>query len=133
MVQEGTTPQTEDEKKAAQAQSKIEAKATTYAQKAADKAAKDAEKVAKNESKASGSRYFKSDKSGLSFLDNGVEVARFVPYFELFQGDRVRVGYLELKSGKLADRVAEDAYTQEITAKEFKEATTGKNAQQAGY
>ena len=89
--------------------------------------------VQESTSRASGSRYFRSLKAGLKFLDGKGENVRFVPYFEKYQGDRIRVGYLELKSGKAADRVAADSFVEEITAKAFKEATTGKDSQQAGY
>ena len=105
----------------------------TEDQKTADKVVVDSDKVKFAEPKASGTRYFKSSKAGLSFSENGVDATRFVPHFEKYQGDRIRVGYLELKAGKLATRVADDLYTEEISAKAFKEATTGKDSQQAGY
>lgn len=88
----------------------------------------------------SSKKYFRSTIAGLGFQvaesdpANPVapEVVRFVPYYERFQGDRVKVGYLATSDDRVLDRLAEDPNVEEISAKDFKEAT-GDKSEPAGY
>lgn len=85
-------------------------------------------------------KYFKSNISGLAFQvadsdpENPVapEVVRFVPYYERYQGDRVKVGYLATDDKRVLDRLAADPNVEEISAKDYKEAT-GDKSEPAGY
>lgn len=75
-------------------------------------------------------RYFKSHLAGLAFRDGEDEVARFVPHYETYQGDRIKVGYLAVTDAKVAKRVDEDPNTEEISKKDYEKAV---KQQQAGY
>lgn len=87
----------------------------------------------KQEKKA-GMKYYRSTIAGLGFQvsesdpENPVapEVVRFTPYFERFQGDRVRVGYLQTADAKLQKRLADDPNVEEISASDHKKATGDK-------
>lgn len=56
------------------------------------------------------------------------ESARFTQYYDIFKGDVVRVGYLATESEAVAKRCADDVTCEEITEKEYKEATEGDKA-----
>lgn len=115
-----------------------EAKAAEAKKAADEKAAEDAKKA--EAEKAPAKKYFKSNISGLAFQvsesdpENPVapEVVRFVPYFERYQGDRVKVGYLATNDPRVLDRVVADPNTEEITSSDFKSAT-GKDSERASY
>lgn len=108
-------------------------------QAAAEKAAAD-KKAADEAKKKPTSRYFKSLIAGLSFQVSESDPAnpvapenvRFVPYREKYQGDPRNVGYLECSDPALLERLDADHNVEEISAKEFKEAT-GKDAVRASY
>lgn len=85
-------------------------------------------------------KYYRSSIAGLGFQvseqdpNNPVapELVRFVPYYEKYQGDRVKVGYLATDDKRVFDRLEADANVEEISAKEYKEAT-GDKSEPAGY
>lgn len=47
------------------------------------------------------------------------EQARFMPYYDTWKGDTVRVGYLRTESAAIAKRCQEDRYCEEIDEKEY--------------
>ncbi len=51
------------------------------------------------------------------------ESVSFVPYFERWDGDRIKVGYLETDNSVAIEKLTEDINVDEISEKEFKEAT----------
>lgn len=56
----------------------------------------------------------------------GVEhKARFVPFYDTWKGDVVRVGYLETDRKDVADRCREDVTCEEIDEKEYNQAVVG--------
>lgn len=80
--------------------------------------------------------YFKNTQaSGLKILirggtdelgQEGVEATeRFTPYYDTWKGDPIKVGYLSTTNKKVADRCREDNSCEEISQKEYKEATEG--------
>lgn len=109
-------------------------------QKAAEQKAAADKKAADEAKKKPASRYFKSLIAGLSFQISESDPAnpvapenvRFVPYREKYQGDPRNVGYLECSDPALLERLEADGNVEEISAKEFKEAT-GKDAVRASY
>lgn len=114
----------------------VEAKAAAAKQAEEAKAKADAEAKAKAEAekKSSGkSKYFRSKVAGLAFWKDGVEVTRFVPFYEREDGDRVKVGYLEVVDADVAELVEADVNTESITKKEFEQATQSKKSEQASY
>ena len=56
------------------------------------------------------------------------ETARFTPYYDMWKGDVVRVGYLKTFSKNVAERCFEDSSCEEITEKEYTEAVEGAKA-----
>jgi len=105
---------------------------------------KDTTEEVKKDEKKTEKFYFTSRISGLAFQikeadyeagEVAPEVVRFIPYYEKYQGDRIKVGYLCLENPtkKLLKRVREDANTEELDEAEFKKATESKNSQVAGY
>lgn len=131
-MSQNETPEQKEAREAAEAKKAEE-------QAAADKAAAD-KKAADEAKKKPTSRYFKSLIAGLSFQVSESDPAnpvapenvRFVPYREKYQGDPRNVGYLECSDPALLVRLEADANVEEISAKEFKEAT-GKDAVRASY
>ena len=86
--------------------------------------------------KKSESYYFRNTRySGLKVLIRGGEdllgaegvkhTARFVPYYDTFKGDVVRVGYLATDRKDVAERCREDSGCEEISEKEYKLALEG--------
>lgn len=78
-------------------------------------------------------RFFKNKQhaAGTIILDpEAFTGVRFVPYYETWQGDRVKVGYLKIEDPKVAEVVAGKRYVEEIKESEYNEAT-GQNAQRA--
>lgn len=80
--------------------------------------------------------YFKNRHySGLSILIRGGEdvngqlgvehTARFVPYYDMWKGDVVRVGYLVTEREDVAKRCREDFTCEEIDEKEYNLAVEG--------
>lgn len=125
-----TQEQLDAENKAKEA----EVEAARQAEDAKKKAAAEAKAKAENEKKTSGkTTCFRSQVAGLAFWKDGAEVARFVPYYEKYQGDRVKVGYLEVSDPEIAELVEADANAEKISKKDFDKATTGKDAELAGY
>jgi len=90
----------------------------------------------KKEEKKATNYYFRNARySGLKVLIRGGEdllgaegvkhTARFVPYYDTFKGDVVRVGYLETDRKDVAERCREDSGCEELTEKEYKLALEG--------
>jgi hypothetical protein len=81
-----------------------------------------------------GVKYYKTTKYGLTVFKDGDENSsiRFQPFFEKFQGDDIRVGYLSVSDKGYIKVLDEDLSVEEITKKEFDEAT-GDKARPASY
>lgn len=86
-------------------------------------------------------KFYKSQLAGLSVVvgdpdtskgEVAPQTVRFEPYREYFRGDPVKVGYLQTDSDLVQKKLKEDANVQEITQKEYDEAT-GENADPVGY
>lgn len=88
----------------------------------ADKHDQDAKRAAR---KQVGAKYYKSSIHGLAIADGNAFVApaRFVAYQERYQGDLVKIGYLETSDPAIQDILADDPNVEAITAAEFKKAT----------
>ena len=83
------------------------------------------------QAKAEKTFYFKNPYySGLKILIRGgakdvlggegvKEEARFKPYYDVFKGDIVKVGYLETTSEEVAERCRADNWCEELTKKEY--------------
>jgi hypothetical protein len=83
---------------------------------------------------------FRSRVAGLSFLikpdkaDATLnQTVRFVPFYEKFQGDDVKVGYLKTNLTDVIELAKADPNVEEISLDEFEKATTGKGVRPAGY
>ena len=80
-----------------------------------------------------GMSYFKSRAHGLSFVTNvdrddsdpttAVETVRFQPFYEMREGDEVKVGYLATDDPKLIKRLQADGGVEEIDKDEYEKAT----------
>jgi poly(A) polymerase Pap1 len=53
------------------------------------------------------------------------EQASFVQYYDMWKGDVIRVGYLEVKSQAIADLCDKDVNVERITEKEYRQAVEG--------
>ena len=86
------------------------------------------------EKKEVGVKYYKTTKYGLTVFKDGDENSsiRFQPFFEKLQGDDVRVGYLSVTDKAYIKVLDADLSVEEITKKEFDEAT-GDKARPASY
>jgi hypothetical protein len=78
--------------------------------------------------------YFKSKISGLSVHfgppeENQVapQTERFTPYYEMFQGDQIKVGYLKTKNPIVIQKCRNDFNVEEIDKYEYKKATNSEN------
>lgn len=89
----------------------------------------------------SGTKFFRSRLAGLAIVVGesdplhpvAPETVRFVPHYERYQGDRVTVGYLATDNKRALEVLATDGNVEEISAKEYKDATEGKDSQRASY
>jgi len=91
--------------------------------------------------KASKYKYYTSKIAGLAIQvgesqedhPERPDQVRFQPYYERYQGDRVRVGYLKVEaSNEVAVKLLEADYNvQKISKKEFEEATESEESEKA--
>lgn len=102
----------------------------------ADAAREDGEVVAKPQAKKSKKYYFKNRQySALSILIRGGEdfngqlgvehKARFEPFYDVWKGDVIRVGFLVTDREDVALRCREDSSCEEIDEKEYTQAVEG--------
>lgn len=82
-----------------------------------------------------GVKYYTSFIAGLKFvMDAGdtdpslVKYERFAPYWEMRQGDPVKVGYFKTADKELQKRIDADSAVREISKKEYDEGVAGKKA-----
>lgn len=88
-------------------------------------------------------KYYKSAVAGLSIQLSEAQdehperpnEVRFQPYYERYQGDRVRVGYLKADASnkRLIKLLDADLNVQEISVKAYKKATEGEESEKAPY
>lgn len=79
-----------------------------------------------------GTKFFRSNVSGL-IISTGEETSvRFQPYYEKYQGDDVRVGYLATADKRALEVLATDGTVEEISEKDFVKATQSKESRVAG-
>lgn len=84
--------------------------------------------MAEAKKKESGTKYYRcSEFSALSVKQEGERLARFQPYFEKWQGETVKVGYLASDNEKVQAILADDINVQEIEEADFKKATGPKS------
>lgn len=79
-----------------------------------------------------GTKFFRSNVSGLIISTGEDTSVRFQPYYEKYQGDDVRVGYLATADERALEVLAEDLNVEEISEKEFVKATDSKESRVAG-
>lgn len=79
-------------------------------------------------------KFYKTTVYGLTVFKDGDKdkTLRFQPFFEMYQGDQVRVGYVSTDDKDFQKVLDEDLSVEEITDKEFEKAT-GKDAKPASY
>ena len=100
-------------------------------------ASKKAEPMKKVESeKPSFKFYFRNAKYSALQVRTGeagfhVLGPRFVPFYEMFQGDRVLVGYFATNDSHEADLMRHASGTEEISQKQYNDAVYGKHAWKA--
>jgi hypothetical protein len=77
-----------------------------------------------------GTKFFRCESfSGLQIATDQVDEIgnptheRFNPYFEKFQGDTVKVGYLASSNARVLEVLANDSNVEEIEQREFEKAT----------
>lgn len=113
-------PVKSDADKAKEAEAAKAAAAEAKAKEAAKKKAKEDEAAAKQKSSKS---YFKSRFSGLTVVKEDGTTVRFSSFWDKFQGDDVRVGYLETDDPEVVKRLQEDGEVEEVEASEFNKKT----------
>lgn len=70
-------------------------------------------------------KHFRSTSAaGMTILVDGEERARFVPFFDTYKGDKVRVGYLETDDKDVIERLENDNTVESVSADEFKKETS---------
>lgn len=126
MAEVKSQAQKDDEAKVEEARKKAEADKKAQAEK---------EKKEKADKKAKVAFFKNTRYSGLTLLVRGgkddlgaegvEERARFVPYYDTFKGDTVRVGYLKTDNPKVAEIARNDSSCIEIDEKEYNLAIEG--------
>jgi hypothetical protein len=79
-------------------------------------------------------KYYTSKVYGLTLLKDGDpnKTLRFQPFFETYQGDNVRVGYVSTDDKDFIKLLDEDLSVEELTKSEYDKAT-GDKARPASY
>ena len=98
-------------------------------------------KKTETKSKQSKYKYYTSKIAGLAIQvgesqsdhPERPDEVRFQPYYERYQGDRIRVGYLRVEAdrSKVVKLLEADYNVKEISKKEFEEATQGEESEKA--
>jgi len=112
---------TDEEKRANEAKAQ-----EAEAKKAADKAKADAEKQAKadEKAKATGLTYLRSPEyAGLTIVKEDGTTVRFVPYYDTYKGDKVKVGFLATDDKEIVERCESLGNIEVISEKEFTKET----------
>ena len=102
-------------------------KAEAEAKKAADKAKADAEKQAKADKAEANKKsltYLRSPEyAGLTIVKEDGTTVRFVPYYDTFKGDKVKVGFLATDDDEIVKRCESLGNIEVIDEKEFTKET----------
>lgn len=80
-------------------------------------------------------KFYRSNHFGLTLYKEGdpTQSVRFQPFFEKFQGDDVRVGYLETDDAYFQGLLDADDHVTEIDEKEYRKSTEGDDVRPASY
>lgn len=85
---------------------------------------------------AKDTKFFRTHIHGLKVVTGAApageleaESVAFVPYYERWDGDRIKVGYLETGNPIAIEKLSADLNVEEISESEFKSATDTERAQ----